>query len=259
VDEQKSMSRDEMVVGSYVCPVEGDGPRGVVARVELDERGPEYDLLHVSDADGSMRCQRAVMRLDDQPWLNCAHQYEDSPQELLKRIADLEAQNAEHEEARRSLRQEVQDFLRGMNEETERANKNAEELEGLRVDHAALYENYTEFKTAYQKAYDECSLLRSDNDHLSRVAQERWQELEALRAKIASMEAGEAAEIERLRKLLHEISEVATSNIKALRLAERDVAMHRRRAQSWQGAAADALSQLEDLRERRAGEEPSRG
>lgn len=358
MSEQK-MSRDEMVVGSYVCPVEGDGPRGVVTRVELDPRGPEYDLLHVSDADGATRCQRAVMRLVDSlattadddvaalrlyvgllkielksavdardmatslmakrqrdydgmhaALLRAEKGHADVQEDLEKvrddyaalrsmfdeaveahrkthehldreianheaadkygrkagderdalraEVAKLEAKNAEHEEARRSLRQEVQDFLRGMNEETERANKIAEELEGLRVDHAALYETYAEFKAAYQKAHDECASLSSHSNHMSRVADERWHELEearkagdALRAQLIAQEASEAAKLKGLRQVAHdrayeierqkhEIAHVESREREALA----EAAAQRERADVWQAAAQDALDQM---------------
>lgn len=66
---EQTMSRDEMVVGSYVCAIEGDGPRGVVTQVEIDERGPEYDLLHVKVVPWGQpqRCQRVVMMLAERP------------------------------------------------------------------------------------------------------------------------------------------------------------------------------------------------
>lgn len=59
---------------------------------------------------------------------------------LNAEAARLIERDAEHEDARRSLRQEVQDFLKGMNEETDRANKNAAYAEQLRAerDHAKL-------------------------------------------------------------------------------------------------------------------------
>lgn len=66
---EQTMSRDEMVVGSYVCAIRGGRPRGVVTRVEFDERGPEYDLLHVDTTPGGQpqRCQRVVMMLAERP------------------------------------------------------------------------------------------------------------------------------------------------------------------------------------------------
>lgn len=69
MSEDKAMSRDEMVVGSYVCSMHMNGMEGEVVRVELDERGPEYDILHVKMNDWALpqRCQRVVMMLAERP------------------------------------------------------------------------------------------------------------------------------------------------------------------------------------------------
>ena len=244
MDEQKSMSRDEMVVGSYVCSMHMNGMEGEVVRVEFDERGPEYDLLHVQMNDWELpqRCQRVVMMLaerpDAEPAPAPAHQCEDSSRGLMR---------------------ERDDLRRALNEAIERANKDAEDLEALRADYAALGSTFNEINAAYNKTHESLASEIANHEAADKLARKLSDERHALRAKIASMEASENAEIERLRELLQQVQEAATSNLKALRFAQRDVAMHQRRAQSWQGAAADALSQLEDLRASRAGEGVSRG
>lgn len=212
MSEDKAMSRDEMVVGSYVCAIRGGRPRGVVTRVEFDERGPEHDPLHVDTTPGGQpqRCQRVVMMLAEP-----APYYEDSPQGLLKRIADLEARNAE--------------------------------LEALRLDHEALKSTYAEIDAAYNKAHSERYALNEQNVELRRECDALRARLVALeegeaaairvQRQVAQVAHDRAYEIERQK---HEIAHVESREREALAQA----AAQRERADMWQGAAQDALDQM---------------
>lgn len=203
---EQAMSRDEMVVGSYVCAIEGDGPRGVVTQVEIDERGPEYDLLHVSDAHGATRCQRAVMRLVDplatttrddvvaqrvhvdllKVELKSAVESRDMATTLLhKRQREYDNMHAALLRAEKG-HADVQEELEKVRDELVTAQAVRAELEALRLDHAALKSTYAEIDAAYNKAHSERYALNEQNIEL--------------RAEVAELEA----ELERRSKVSHE-------------------------------------------------------
>lgn len=221
MDEQKSMSRDEMVVGSCVCPVDGGGPRGVVTRVEFDGRGPEYDLLHVLDVDGSMLCQRVVMRLVDQPAIS--GQYEDSPQGLTKRIADLEAALKSASDAR--------------NMATTLLHKSKPEYDRLYAAHEKAHEDLAR-EIANHEAADKLARKLSDERHALRAQLIAREDDEAMRLKgLRQVARDRAYEIERQK---HELAHVKSRE----REARDEAAAQRERADVWQAAAQDALDQM---------------
>lgn len=321
MSEQKSMLCEEIVVGSYVCSRHFNGMEGEVVRVEIDERGPEYDILHVKMNDRALpqRCQRVVMMLAERPDAEPASEpASDEVADLrlqldllkveLKSATDsrdiatslLHKRQREYDNMHAALLRaekghaDVQEELEKVRDELVTAQAVRAELDALRLDHAALTSTYAEIDAAYHKTHSERHALNEQNVELraevarlygvesaareeidrlqsfldreianheaaDKYGRKAGDERDALRAQMIAKEENAAAEIERLRKLLDQVQEVATSNAKALRFAKRDVAMHQRRAQSWQGAAADALSQLEALRASREGEEPGRG
>jgi hypothetical protein len=80
-----------------------------------------------------------------------------------------------------------------------------------------------------------------------------------LRAKLASMEAADSEECARLRKLIKETTEIAIQRGREAEAARHEAARHERRAASWQGAAQDALSQMEEMINNARAHAPGRG
>lgn len=173
---------------------------------------------------------------------------------------------------------EAQDALESLRDEHER----------LKLDHAALTETFNEVNAAYHKAHNERHALNTQNaearaevesaaregiDRLQgflsreianheaadKLARKLGDELHVLRAKLASMEAADSEECARLRKLIKETTEIAIQRGREAEAARHEAARHERRAASWQGAAQDALSQMEEMINNARAHAPGRG
>lgn len=73
--------------------------------------------------------------------------------------------------------------------------------------------------------------------------------------KAASVQAAESEECARLRAVIKDISEMCSAHVRSLMFTKREAARQERRADAWQIAAQDALSQLEEIRAIRNGDE----
>lgn len=213
MSEDKAMSRDEMVVGSYVCSMHMNGMEGEVVAVEIDERGPEYDILRVQMNGWELpqRCQRVVMMLAERPdaepasepasdevadlrlqldllkvELKSAVDGRDMATTLLhKRQRDYDNMHAALLRAEKG-HADVQEELEKVRDELVTAQAVRAELDALRLDHAALKSTYAEIDAAYNKAHSERYALNEQNIEL--------------RAEVAELEA----ELERRSKVSHE-------------------------------------------------------
>lgn len=169
-----------------------------------------------------------------------------------------------------------------------------ERLASLRADHAALTDTFNEVNAAYNKAHSERHALSEQNvdllaerarlynvesaareeidrlqDFLDReianheaadkLARKLSDELHVLRDKLAIMEGAESEEIARLRAMIKETSEIAMQRGRELEIVRAEAARHERRANSWQGAAQDALSQMEEMINNARAYAPGRG
>lgn len=158
---------------------------------------------------------------------------------------------------------EAQDALESLRDEHER----------LKLDHAALTETFNEVNVAYSRANEELHAAhvkaRKDQEFLTReianheaadkLARKLGDECRDLRAKLAVMEAADSEECDRLRKLIKETTEIAIQRGREAEAARHDAARHERRAASWQGAAQDALSQMEEMINNARAHAPGRG
>lgn len=350
-EEIKTMSEAEIEVGSYVCSRAGAGPRGSVVEIEADERGADYDLLHVrlfpyAPGAAPQQCQRAVMMRPYPRPVPSRLDYADTPQgddrfsaALLVCCAERDAVIEGHKAAlkvSRSNGQAAHDALclaeKGHAEAQDMLESLRDELQTLKLDHAALTDTFNEVNAAYSKANeyhhkaqedlamlkDEVAAVEAEMERRDKVAREKYAALErdrdnverimreagqradqfaldlkvvlereaALREKlraaqdeVASVgqardmattlmhrrqaeydEALKAATSEHVRagaELMHDIEvmgtrlNVAQHMISGLQTrleeAQREADRHKRRAASWQGAAQDALSQMEEM------------
>lgn len=158
-----------------------------------------------------------------------------------------------------------------------------DELQTLKLDHAALTSTHAEIDAAYNKAHSERHKAQEDlaklKQELASVTQARdmattlmhrrqaehdaarenarklGDELQALRGQLASVQAAESEECARLRAVIKDISEMCSAHVRSLMFAKREAARQERRADAWQIAAQDALSQLEEIRAIRNGDE----
>lgn len=273
MSEQK-MCRDEMVVGSYVCPVEGDNPQGEVVAVEIDKRGPEYDLLHVKTTPWGQpqRCQRVVMMLAERPGAEPAPRVEqgavvqwrhDEMPDGVWRRGVAESWDAPHDwwwvrDAAGFLVM-VEAFDKNILPAKDGLPITAEDqIAALRLEVAALKEGLKERQGIIEDLREE---LRDDHERviLNREAADAQtrrlqEECDALRAKLVAAEESaavrlkvqhQAAQVARdrayeIERQKHEIAHVESREREALAQAE----AQRERADMWQAAAQDALDQL---------------
>lgn len=260
MSEQKSMSRQEMVVGSYVCPVGGDGPRGQVTRVEFDERGPEYDLLHVSDGDTSTRCQRLVMRLVDRRDMSKIEQgaavqwrHDTMPDGLWRRgIARLRSRGKWEVEDAAGFMVHVDDIEACIMVAKDGLPLTAEEqIAALKADLGAYRSTFDEVNEAYHKTHEALAREIANHEAADKLARQLSDQWHALRAQLLAKEESGAAKLRGLRQVAHdrayeierqkhEIAHVKSREREALA----EAAAQRERADVWQAAAQDALDQM---------------
>lgn len=99
----------------------------------------------------------------------------------------------------------------------------------------------------------------ANHEAADKLARKLSDELHVLRDKLAIMEGAESEEIARLRAMIKETSEIAMQRGRELEIVRAEAARHERRANSWQGAAQDALSQMEEMINNARAYAPGRG
>lgn len=158
-----------------------------------------------------------------------------------------------------------------------------DELQTLKLDQAALTDTFNEVNAAHSKvnadhhkAQEDLAKLKqelasvtyardvavtlmtkrqAEHDAACENARKLGDELQALRGQLASVQAAESEECARLRAVIKDISEMCSTHVRSLMFTKREAARQERRADAWQIAAQDALSQLEEIRAIRNGDE----
>lgn len=297
-EEMETMgeSEAEIEVGSYVCSRSGAGPRGSVVEIEADERGADYDILHVRPFPyvphaASQRCQRAVMMRPYPRPVPSRLDYADTPQgddrfgaALLVCCAERDAVIEGHKAALALARAGSSARHADLCRTDKLLSDTQDSLESLRADHAALTDTFNEVNAAYykvnadhNKAQEDLAKLKqelasvtqardmattlmhrrqAEHDAACENARKIGDELQALRGHLASVQAAESEECARLRAVIKDISEMCSTHVRSLMFAKREAARQERRADAWQIAAQDALSQMEEIRAIRNGDEP---
>lgn len=267
MSEQKSMSRLEMVVGSYVCPVDGDGPRGEVVRVEHDARGPEYDLLHVkvSPWGQPQRCQRAVMMLAERPEPEPAPapkveqgvavqwRHDTMPNGVWRRgTVRLRSRGKWEVEDAAGFMVHVDDIEACIMVAKDGLPLTAEEqIAALKADLEAYRSTFEEVNEAYHKAHEALAREIANHEAADKYGRKAGDERDALRAQLLAREESEAVKLKGLRQVAHDRAyeiERQKHEIALIKGREREAlaeaAAQRERADMWQAAAQDALDQM---------------
>lgn len=256
MSEQKAMSRDEMVVGSYVCSMHMNGMEGEVVAVEIDERGPEYDILRVQMNGWELPqgCQRVAMMLAERPELVPVPKVEqgatvqwrhDTMRDGVWRRGTAEMWGWEEQlwyvrDAEGFLVKVAADEANIMVAKDGLPLTAEEQLAALKADLEAYRSTFEEVNEAYHKTHSERYTLNEQNVELRG-------ECDALRAKLVALEEGAAASRNTARQVAqiahdrgHEIAHIESRE----REARAEAAAQRERADMWQAAAQDALGQM---------------